>query len=1482
MGLPEYLRTGRMHGREFTRDQLDQRLVIAGDLDIAESIASTIGGMAEPFDHITISFAETNISPELLEAYTKDFQDFMLSAFGPGELYFYAEAHIPKIQTYRDKEGNEVFRYPHIHIAVPKVNLLTGGRESAFEMLNVAYGSKMTTWELIKAKQEQLNAKYGVKSPDDSRRLNGKGLAEIIAGRENKIDDPIYSGITNRDRLLAIQDRMIAERVESREAFLEMLGKIGKVKHSTEKAEQPFVSVRFPGDKKFTRLYPHKHYQFTDEFICQPTAVKVALIQQALDRQEATKRTESGIGRPTPEQYTELLAGAEQRMKEIRFLHMGTRLYKEVYSQATPAEKLAILADLEAAHFAELKAAFGYNRQTGQIAIGNPLDHALKAAAQGVSLKTLNAEDGITKKTTRSKTNAKGIADPTKFDRFGPHPEATGRQPRLRQLRSLDVDADQHRIEMLLQGDARSDLGWDQADAADFGMRHGADGRGTAGLNAEEAARLNAYQDALADTRTGHRLRSIYGRSIDELRDASIRGQRIIEDAGTFLDNLTFNESVFTAGKLELELAKHTADEQQYNQALLAVLSHPHLVIRTGPNGKPHYTTSKIVEIEAELVRRAEAMASAQGAALKSETVAAFAAKTMNAGQASSYRLLCSARQLVSISGAAGTGKSFILKTMREAYEREGFQVHGAILMGKTAQDLELGSGIKSQTMHSFLSQAESGKLALDSKSVIVVDEAGMIGSSQMNRVLALAEKTGARVRLVGDAAQLAAVEYGNAFAEVSKRCKDAGSLGSLTEIMRQKEMGKWACAASEAFSRLDIAAGLSAYAERGFVSRSATNAEAEAKVIREWAAERAINPGKSMIVMVATNAARQRMNRQMREVLKDQGQLADGVIVETATGFREFATSDRIMFTKNDRELGTKNGTFGTISKIDGPLFYVTTDDGAAVVVDTRKKADLDHCYAITVHKSQGMTVDKAWALVSENMAAQNLYVACTRHKNELRVEYSAQDFPVEIGATTGNKGQSTARLLEHGKAPYDLDPENSMSYYMSVEVDGMEQTVWGKGLEMALAEADAKAGDFIKFGITDSTDVVLTDEDGEEIEAKRNAWQVEIIDPEEAKAEAERAGLAALIRRVGQASKKEFSHQEHLPEWSAVRESDSVVAQLMADLEGEKLIERTAQKANFREVRDNLDAGQLLDYLAAVKGVVSERYAITKDDQGRDRIECGKKHYNVSDFLAKELKYDFKTQALPLLKTVYQAQQRAAFIELSGAAKEQTGQRTAHRAALADGHKRFVVARTALSNAGLLQLKTERGAALAEHKAATNAGEDKLARQFAGKSRQELRAALKTFKAEQAAIKKAINSEFAAKRAALLATKARPSSEVYKDYLELEARSGTPGALEELYRIAAEKDLIKLEALARELKAAEPPTVEQSQETTAQDVAMQEAATEERQHRETAGIEKGGIEEPNQIEQEDKNEREMQQNKQADIEQVKSRKTGGIDLAD
>lgn len=1401
MGLPHYLRTGEMKGREKTRAELDDRIVLEGDLDIAEMIASQIQGNAEPFDHITVSFAETNLSIEKMQAYVSDLKGYMLAAFGPGEMYFYAEAHIPRWQKLDNKKDEkEHFRYPHIHIAVPKFNLVTGKRTSCFEKLDVGYGTDLTTWDIrIKAVQEHLNSKYGVKSPDESRRLNLMSEFEVIARRENKIDNPTFAGRT-KAKLLEIQDRMIAERIESPEAFHAMLRTMGKVTMPTEKQKDKHISLRVPGEKQAIRLYASKYYQFTDEFIRLPTAAKQKMIRESAERQEARARLESGIGQPTPEKYEKALALNQLRALENRFIHMGKKFYKDEYRHLTVAEKLQKLNQLAAENFAEMKREYGYDHATGFMGIAQPLDVQLAAIARGgVSAATLNQSDRIT--TTRSNHHAKNLANLGNFDRFGPHPETSGRQQRVRELRGLDVDADALGTAMLLPSDARSHLALYQADA-DSGLRRGSDGRGRGGqLSAADAERLLAYQDALKDTRTGERLRGVYGRSFEELRDAGIRGSRIIEEAGVLLESLTFSESMFTAQKLETALLKNTADAEQYDAALLAVLTHPDLVIRTA-DGQTRYTTKQIVQIEAELVERAEAMASKKGEALSAATIAAFASKSMNKGQAESYALLCSDRQLAIVNGAAGTGKSFILKAMKEAYEREGFQVHGAILQGKTAQDLERDSGIKSQTMHSFLRDVANGTLKLNSRSVIVVDEAGMIGSDQMNKVLGIAKKSGARVRFVGDAAQLAAVEYGNAFTEVSKRCKEAGGLGSLTEIMRQKH--EWQRQASEAFSRLDIETALTAYASRGFVNCSKSADQAENKIVREWAEERRKNPGKSMIVLAATNAERERMNKKMRDTLKGQGLLGDGFIIDTANGFREFSTGDRIMFTRNDKQLDTKNGTSGTISKIEGRVLVITTDDGQTVRMDTEKKQDIDHAYCITVHKSQGITVDMAFVLASARMAAQNLYVACTRHRFELRVEYSAQDFPPDLAATldtaTG-KGGNVGRLVEHGAAPYEFDPDNKPSYYMTVEINGQEQTVWGKDLEKALKASNPQPGDLIHFGKVGNTDVVVTDDkSGGTVAAKRNAWAVKVIPPAEFEAIEQAAAFAALTSQVSGASKKEFSHQEGAPEWSEVRASDSVVAQHMADLQADKLIERTSHKAYFQELKDNLNADRVLDYLATMKGVVRERYTIAKDTDGRDRIQCGKRNLNVSDFLTKELRLDFKTQAMPILKAAYAQQNRSAFMTLkdmnSTAYARDVADRKDVHAKLSPIFKRYITHRNATLEAAIRELMAEKTAAVAAHKTTTQAGKDGIYR--AGKSKADTRAEIKAFTEAQSTIERSMKADFKARRAALDTLKRRPNGELYKDFLEIQANTGNAKAEGEFRRVATTPDdLARLAAL-------------------------------------------------------------------------------------
>ena len=345
--------------------------------------------------------------------------------------------------------------------------------------------------------------------------------------------------------------------------------------------------------------------------------------------------------------------------------------------------------------------------------------------------------------------------------------------------------------------------------------------------------------------------------------------------------------------------------------------------------------------------------------------------------------------------GFAGTGKSYLLGAAREAWESEGYRVHGMTLSGIAAQNLESGSGIGSHTVANRLWHWEQDRERLTHKDIVVVDEAGMLGSRQMAAILAEAHRSGAKVALVGDPEQLQAIEAGAAYRAIAEKV----GYVELTEIRRQSE--KWQQEATKDFASARTAEALGAYDRHDNIHTFDTKASAMTNMIEQWDEVRSQSPHKSQLILAYTRDDVRSLNEQARALRHAQGELGKDYLIETSRGPRTFAEQDRVYFLRNEnRELLVKNGTLGTIEKINGNQLTVRLDTAydkptRTVNIDLNKYNDLDHGYAATVHKAQGVTVDRTHVLASKHFDRHSTYVAMSRHREGADLYVSKEDFP-------------------------------------------------------------------------------------------------------------------------------------------------------------------------------------------------------------------------------------------------------------------------------------------------------------------------------------------------------------------------------------------------------------------------------------------------------------------------------------------------------
>ena len=503
-------------------------------------------------------------------------------------------------------------------------------------------------------------------------------------------------------------------------------------------------------------------------------------------------------------------------------------------------------------------------------------------------------------------------------------------------------------------------------------------------------------------------------RAADHVEIARRNGEAIVARPEIGLDAITHQQSTFTVRDMARMAHRHSDGKEQFDQVLGAMRGSDQLVAlgRDGA-GQDRFTTRGMIEVELKLARSAEAL-ERSGHIVAERYVNRALASARDAGlnlsgeQQAALRHVTAPRDLGLVIGYAGSGKSAMLGVAREAWEAQGYTVRGAALSGIAAENLEQGSGIASRTIASLEHQWARGRDQLAAGDVLVIDEAGMIGSRQMERLATAAADAGAKLVLVGDAQQLQAIEAGAAFRLLTER----HGAREISAVRRQTE--EWQRDATRELATGRTGEALARDDQAGVVHAADTREHAAGALIERWKDTRDSSPAQSHTILAHTRDDVRMLNEMARDALKQGGQLNGDIALETARGTRLMAPGERIIFLKNDRDLNVKNGTLATIERLDAGRIEARLDDGRSVGFDLKTYADIDHGYATTIHKAQGITVDRAHVLATAGLDAHATYVALSRHRQDVQLHYGRDDFdtPEQLARVLGRERAKDSTL--------------------------------------------------------------------------------------------------------------------------------------------------------------------------------------------------------------------------------------------------------------------------------------------------------------------------------------------------------------------------------------------------------------------------------------------------------------------------------------
>jgi len=431
------------------------------------------------------------------------------------------------------------------------------------------------------------------------------------------------------------------------------------------------------------------------------------------------------------------------------------------------------------------------------------------------------------------------------------------------------------------------------------------------------------------------------------------------------------------------------------------------------------YSSKDLLDAEGRLLARVDDRSATTVAArtLRVATERAIHAGTLSDEQARAIaQIVTSGRALDILVGPAGAGKTTTMRALRMTWTRT-YGMHSVVGLAPSAAAAEVLAddlGITCENTAKWLHEHRRGHpmYAFRANQLVILDEASMADTRSLDQISAIAIEAGAKVLLVGDPAQIDAVDAGGGFALLASTCPDVATLTDLHRFTHG-----WEKKASLALRDGKVAA-ISAYARHDRLRDGSTEV-VTARARQAW--QRDVHAGKAALLIAETREQVHALNEQIRAIRIQMRAIRPGREAILADEHRASA-GDWVITRQNDRTLRTltgewvRNGHRWEVIQVhrNGSM-TVRRQHGRHAVLTLPTDyvaAHVDLGYAVTAHRAEGITVDTAHVLVTPRTTREHLYVAMTRGR-DTNTAYIAIDLPDETHTGPKTDDDTAATVL-------------------------------------------------------------------------------------------------------------------------------------------------------------------------------------------------------------------------------------------------------------------------------------------------------------------------------------------------------------------------------------------------------------------------------------------------------------------------------------